>query len=128
MSSKVIFDTAKVAQKIKRSAKLAEKAVADQIIADSREYVPDDGEHSLRDSARVEEIGGETKVMYGGETKVTHNTPYAAYQYYGCYPDGTHAIKNHTTAGTRTLWLEHAKTINNEKWLRVAKNAMKELG
>ncbi len=47
MSSKVIFDTAKVAQRIKRSAKLAERALADQIIADSREYVPDDGEHSL---------------------------------------------------------------------------------
>ena len=127
MSSKVIFDAVKVAQSIKKCAKLAEKAVADQIIADSRQYVPDDGEHSLRNSARVEEIGGGTQVTYGG-TQVTHNTPYAAYQYYGCYPDGSHAVKNHTTAGTRTLWLEHSKTINNEKWLKVAKNAMKELG
>ena len=120
MSSKVIFDAAKVAQKIKRSAKLAEKAVADQIIADSREYVPDDGEHSLRDSARVEEIGG--------ETKVTYNTPYAAYQYYGCYPDGTHVITQHTTVGTRTQWLEYAKSLYNDKWLRVGQNAFKELG
>lgn len=120
MSSKVIFDTAKVAQRIKRSAKLAEQALAYQIIADSRQYVPDDGEHSLLKSARVEDIGG--------GTQVTYNTPYAAYQYYGCYPDGSHTVKNHTTAGTRTLWLEHSKTINNEKWLRVAKNAMKELG
>lgn len=120
MSSKVIFDVAKVAQRIKRSAKLAEQALADQIIADSREYVPDDGEHSLRDSARIEEIGG--------ETKVTYNTPYAAYQYYGCYPDGTHQVHNHTTAGTVTQWLEHSKTVNHEKWLRVAQNAMKELG
>ena len=120
MASKVIFDAVKVANKIKRCARTAESALAYQIIADSRQYVPDDGEHSLLKSARVEDIGG--------ETKVTYNTPYAAYQYYGCYPDGTHTVKNHTTAGTRTLWLEHAKTINNEKWLRVAKNAMKELG
>jgi hypothetical protein len=119
MSSKVIFDAVKVAQSIKKCAKLAERAVADQIIADSRQYVPDDGEHALRDSARIEEIGG--------GTQVTYNTPYAAYQYYGCYPDGSHTVKNHTTAGTRTLWLEHSKTINNEKWLKVAKNAMKEL-
>ena len=120
MSSKVIFDVVKVAQNIKKGAKLAERAVADQIIADSRQYVPDDGEHALRDSARVEEIGG--------GTKVTYNTPYAAYQYYGCYPDGTHQVKNHTTAGTVTQWCEHSKTVNHEKWLRVAQNAMKELG
>ena len=120
MSSKVIFDAAKVAQKIRRSARLAESALADKIIADSRQYVPDDGEHILRNSADREVIGG--------KTKVTYNTPYAAYQYYGCYPDGSHAVKNHTTAGTMTLWLEHSKTVNNEAWLRVAQNAMKELG
>ena len=119
MSSKVIFDTAKFAAKTKQRKLVAEKAVADQIIADSRQYCPDDGEHILRDSARVEQ---------GESTQVTYNTPYAAYQYYGCYPDGSHQISNHTTAGTTTQWIEHAKAANNDKWQRVAQNAFKELG
>lgn len=120
MASKVIFDAAKVANKIKRCARTAESAVADQIIADSRQYVPADDEGTLRDSARVE--------TNGDGTQVTYNTPYAAYQYYGCYPDGSHVITQHTTAGTRTQWLEYAKSLYNEKWLRVAQNAFKELG
>lgn len=120
MSSKVIFHISAFFAKTTKAKRRAEMAIADQIIADSRQFVPDDDEHTLRDSARIE--------LDGGGTKVTYNTPYAAYQYYGCYPDGSHTVKNHTTAGTRTLWLEHSKTINNEKWLKVAKNAMKELG
>lgn len=120
MSSKVVFDAVKVASKIRKGTKLAEQAVADQIIADSRQFVPMDDEGTLRDSARVEQDGN--------GTQVTYNTPYAAYQYYGCYPDGSHFIKNHTTAGTRTQWLEYAKSLYNAKWLRVAQNAIKELG
>lgn len=120
MASKVIFDAAKVANKIKRCARTAESAVADQIIADSRQFVPADDEGTLRDSARVEQNGE--------GTQVTYNTSYAAYQYYGCYPDGSHVVKQHTTAGTRTQWLEYAKSLFNEKWLRVAQNAFKELG
>lgn len=118
MSSKVYFDTAKFSAKTKQRKLIAEKAIAEQIIADSRQYCPDDGEHILRDSARIEQ--GET-------TQVTYNTPYAAYQYYGCYPDGSHVISNHTTAGTTTQWIEHAKNVNNDKWLRVGQNAFKEL-
>lgn len=120
MSSKVIFDVAKVAGKIHKGSRLAEKAIADQIIADCRQFVPDDGEHILRDSARVE--------TNGTGTQVTYNTPYAAYQYYGCFPDGSRQIKHHTTAGTVTQWLEHGKTLFNQKWLRVGQNAFKELG
>lgn len=120
MSSKVVFNVQEFASKVKKGARNAENAIADQIIADCRQFVPDDGEHSLRDSARIEHTGD--------GTQVTYNTPYAAYQYYGCYPDGTHQIRNHTTAGTRTQWIEFAKTINAEKWRRVGQNAIKELG
>lgn len=119
MSSKVIFDAAKVAGKIKRCARTAENAVADQMISDCRQFVPDDEEHILRDSARVEHADG--------GAQVTYNTDYAAYQYYGCYPDGSHVIKQHTTAGTRTQWIEYAKSLYNAQWLRVAQNAFKEL-
>lgn len=119
MSSKVVFDTAAFSRKVSRNSRLAEKAIADQIIADCRQFVPDDGEHALRDSARVEQ---------GEHTQVTYNTPYAAYQYYGCYPDGSHQVMNHTTAGTVTQWIEHAKTLFSDKWARVGQNAFKELG
>ena len=119
MSSRVVFDMAQFKSKVKTSSRKAENALADQIIADSRQYCPDDGEHILRDSARVEhENDG---------TQVTYNTPYAAYQYYGCWPDGSHVIRNHTTAGTVTRWIEHAKANNADKWRRVAQNAMREL-
>lgn len=118
MSSRVVFDMASFMGKMHRASQKAENALADQIIADSRALVPKQ-ENTLRDSARIEhENNG---------TQVTYNTPYAAYQYYGCWPDGSHVVKNHTTAGTMTRWIEHAKAANNEKWLRVAQNAMKEL-
>ncbi len=120
MSSKVVFDIAAFIAKVKRGKQIAEKAIAEQIIADSRQFCPSDGENTLRDSARIEQNGE--------GTQVTYNTPYAAYQYYGCYPDGSHQIANHTTAGTTTQWIEHAKSVNADKWLRVGQNAFKELG
>lgn len=120
MSSKVVFDVAKFVTKVKKGKAIAERAIAEQIIADSRQYCPSDGENTLRDSARIEQNGE--------GTQVTYNTPYAAFQYYGCYPDGSHVIKNHTTAGTTTQWIEQAKAVNGDKWLRVGQNAFKELG
>jgi hypothetical protein len=119
MSSRVVFDMGVFKKKMREASQRAENAIADQVIADSRQYCPTDGENTLRDSARVEHEDG--------STQVTYNTPYAAYQYYGCWPDGSHVVKHHTTAGTTTKWIEHAKASNNEKWLRVAKNAMREL-
>lgn len=118
MSSRVIFDVGQVTSKIKKMSRIAENAVAEQIISDSRQYVPKQ-ENTLRDSARIEHEGK--------GTQVTYNTPYAAYQYYGCWPDGSHVIRNHTISGTVTRWIEHAKAANSDKWLRVAQNAMREL-
>lgn len=118
MSARVVFDTAEFKRKVKGASQKAENALADQIIADSRSLVPKD-QNTLRDSARVEHEGG--------GTQVTYNTPYAAYQYYGCWPDGSHVVKNHGTTGTTTKWIEHAKARNAQKWLRVAQNAFREL-
>ena len=117
MSSRVIFDVNQVVNRIKIASRVAENVVAEQIISDSRQYVPKQ-ENTLRDSARIEhENGG---------TQVTYNTPYAAYQYYGCWPDGSHVIRKHTTSGTVTKWIEHAKAHNKDKWLRVAQNAARK--
>ena len=117
--SRVEFDYSAFMGKVKKASRAAENALADQIISDSRQYVPSDGENTLRDSARVEHENNGTQVVY--------ETPYAAYQYYGCWPDGSHVIRNHTTAGTVTRWIEHAKAHNADKWLRVAQNAVRKL-
>ena len=70
MSSRVVFDMAAFKHKLSKASRKAENAVADQIIADCRQYVPKQ-ENTLRDSARIEHDGG--------GTQVTYNTPYAAY-------------------------------------------------
>ena len=116
--SRVIFNYGSFMSKVKKSSLKAENAVADAIIADSRHYVPKQ-ENTLRDSARIEHENNGTQVVY--------ETPYAAYQYYGCWPDGSHVIRNHTTAGTTTKWIEHAKAHNNDKWLRIAQNAVRNM-
>ena len=117
MSSRVVFDYASFRNRVNNASERAMNQVADQIIADCRQYVPKD-QNSLRDSARIEhENNG---------TQVTYNTPYAAYQYYGCWPDGSHQVRNHTTSGTVTKWIEHAKGNNSDKWLRVAQRAFRE--
>ena len=116
--SRVEFDYSAFIGKVKKASRAAENALADQIISDSRQYVPKQ-ENTLRDSARVEHENNGTQVVY--------ETPYAAYQYYGCWPDGSHVIKNHTTTGTVTRWIEHAKAHNADKWLRVAQNAVRKL-
>ena len=116
--SRVEFNVSEFMGKLHRASERAQNAVADQIIADCRQFVPKD-QGILNKMAGIEHEHGGTQVVY--------DTPYAAYQYYGCWPDGSHEIKNHTTAGTTTKWIEHAKAQNNDKWLRVAQNAMREL-
>lgn len=116
--SRVEFNVSEFMGKLHRASERAQNAVADQIISDCHQFVPKD-QNTLRDSARIEHENGGTQVVY--------DTPYAAYQYYGCWPDGSHQIKNHTTSGTTTKWIEHAKAQNKDKWLRVAQNAMREL-
>lgn len=35
---------------------------------------------------------------------ITYESPYAKYQYYGMRQDGSHKVKNYTTAGTGPYW------------------------
>lgn len=36
--------------------------------------------------------------------RITYESPYAAYQYYGEREGGTHKVRNYTTPGTGTYW------------------------
>ena len=91
MGSKVIDTGARA--KIRRAVGALKFAVAEQILSDSTQYIPKQA-GDLRDSGRIE--------VHGADVAVIWDTPYAAYQYYGCWPDGTHQVVNHSTAGTFT--------------------------
>lgn len=119
MGVRVFVDRAALGEKLKRDRKRVEAAVAEQVLSDCTPIVPlaTGGQSgTLRASGRVEEIDG--------KQAVTWNTPYAAYQYYGCWPDGTHQIHDHTTAGTDIQWCEKAKRQHREEWQKVAQNAL----
>lgn len=95
----------------------AAKVLAEQMHSDSLSFVPKE-EGTLRDSFRMEETGDGADLVW--------NTPYALYQWYGCWPDGSHVVSNHTTPGASTAWVDKAKQKCSDTWRKVAENALKE--
>lgn len=95
----------------------AAKMLAEQMHSDSLEYVPKE-ENTLRDSFRMEDVTDGVDLVW--------NTPYALYQWYGCWPDGSHVVRDHTTPGTSTMWVDKAKQKRSEVWKKVAENALRE--
>ena len=85
-------------------------------MSDSRDKIPDDGEHTLRDIGRIERVDT-------GERDLVWSNAYAAYQWYGMRVDGTHVVEHYTTPGTGKAWVDTARTENKEKWDKVAQNA-----
>lgn len=118
MSVVVKTDRKKWAGVVNNAAGKAAYALAEQILADSEQYVPYSGGSSqsagnLRESGKV--VKGDSGTMY-----VVYDTVYALYQWYGIRADGTHAVKNYTTAGTGKQWVEKAKAKNIAKWRDIA--------
>lgn len=116
----VNLDRAHLTARLNRGRDLAGAAVAEAILNDSRPFTPHD-QGTLEDSGRVEKVDG--------EYAVTWNTVYAAYQWYGCWPDGSHVIVNHDrhiNAKATTQWAEAAKQEYGESWRRIAEKKMKE--
>lgn len=115
MSVTVKLDEMGLQSRFEQGRLTAESMVCEQIIADSNQQFTPKQEGTLRDSARPQEHGGHMAAVW--------DTVYAAYQYYGCWPDGSHVIKNHTTAGTTTQWVETARGQYEKDWAQVAQNA-----
>ena len=116
----VTVNRAHLTARMNRGKELACAAVAEAVLNDSRPYTPHD-QGTLEDSGRVEKVDG--------EYAVTWNTVYAAYQWYGCWPDGTHVIKNHDrsiNAKATTQWAEEAKKQYGKSWQQIADKKMKE--
>ena len=122
-SSKVTvsMDRAHLKARMQKAKDLAGYAVASQIQADCRPFTPH-AEGILEASSRVES----TLTAEGKEYSITWNTVYAAYQYYGCWPDKTHVIQHHNTDINKratTLWVEAAKATYGSDWQKVVNRA-----
>lgn len=114
MAVKVNLDRAHLAARMRKGKERCGPFLAEQILGDSRPYTPH-AEGTLEDSARVEKVGD--------DYAVTYNTVYDAYQWYGCWPDGSHVIQNHNTdvnSLATTQWIEAAKKQYGRDWNKVA--------
>ena len=115
MSVIVKTNREKWAQVIGKASETATYALAEQMLQDSEKYVPYSGGSSqsagnLRESGHV--VKGEEKgIMY-----LVWDTVYALYQWFGIRKDGTHPVKNYTTAGTGKLWVEEARRKYGSRW------------
>ena len=110
----VKLDRAHLMAKFKNAKEHCGAYMAEQILGDSVPYTPH-AEGFLETSGKVEKIGE--------DYAVTYNEVYAAYQWYGCWPDGSHVIQNHnrdTNKHATTQWIEAAKKEHRKDWETVA--------
>lgn len=115
MSVTVDLDEAGLSRRMEQGRKLAESMVCEQILGDCNQAFVPKAEGTLRDNSRPEEHDGHMACVW--------DTIYAAYQYYGCWPDGSHKIQNHTTPGTTILWVDAARARYGSDWEKVCRNA-----
>lgn len=121
MSVVVKTDRQKWLGAVNNASDVGAYALAEQMLADSESFVPFSGGSSqsaggLRESGHV--VKGDSGTMY-----LVYDTVYALYQWYGIRADGSHPVKNYTTAGTGKQWVEKAKAQNLEKWQDIAQKA-----
>lgn len=112
-------DRAAWAALVAKAADTAAAALAEQMMNDSLDKVPDDGEHTLRDIGRIEKVDA-------GSRDLVWSNVYAGYQWYGMRIDGTHVVEHYTTAGTGKAWVETARAENQANWNKVAQNGFTE--
>ena len=109
----VKLDRAHLSARMKKGREHAGPILAQQVLDDCRPFTPHD-QGTLEDSGRIEQIGD--------DWAATWTTVYAAYQYYGCWPDGSHQITRHDTsinAQATTQWAEAAHSAYGKDWAEV---------
>lgn len=117
-------DKAKWIGAINQARDVAAYALAEQMLADSEQYVPYSGGSSqsagnLRESGRVEK--GESGRFY-----LVWDTVYALYQWFGVRADGSHRVRKYTTPGTGTQWVDKAKAAKQDSWQKIAQKKFTE--
>jgi hypothetical protein len=118
MSVIVKTNKQKWVNEINKASGVAAYALAEQMLADSEKFVPFSAGSSqsaggLRESGHV--VKGEGGTMY-----LVYDTVYALYQWFGIRADGTHRVKNYTTAGTGRQWVDKAKEQYGDRWRDIA--------
>lgn len=108
-------DRAKWESIVEKAADYAVEGLADQMMSDSLSFIPDDGESLLRDAGKIEKTGK-------GIRHLVWSLVYAGYQWFGVRKDGTHVVRNYTTPGTGTKWVDRAKARFKSAWDKVAQN------
>ena len=103
---------------INKASGVAAYALAEQMLADSEKFVPYSAGSSqsaggLRESGHV--VQGENGTFY-----LVYDTVYALYQWFGVRADGSHRVKNYTTAGTGRQWVDKAKEQYGDRWRDIA--------
>lgn len=103
---------------------VAAYALAEQMLADSENFVPYSGGSSqsaggLRESGKVER--GESGRFY-----LVWDSVYALYQWFGVRADGSHRVHNYTTPGTGTQWVEKARDRYGDRWAEIAQKKFTE--
>ena len=122
----VSINRAHLEARMERAAKKAGYALATQVLTDSNKLAPYSGGSvqsagSLRGSGKVEELPD-------GTFAVSWEGVYIPYQWFGCWPDGSHVIRNHTTPDTHTQWAEVARQRHGKEWGEIVKKSHVEGG
>lgn len=117
----VTMNRAHLSARLKNGRDIAGAALAEQILADCNNTFIPWAEGTLKDSGRVEKLGE--------DHAATWNTVYAAYQYYGCWPDGSHVITQHNTdhhPEASILWCERGRDRYGNDWETLAQKKFTE--
>ena len=124
MSVEIQTDRAKWADAVNSAANVAMYALAEQMLADSEQYVPYSA-GSIQSAGNLRESG---KVEQGssGEFWLVWDSVYALYQWFGMRRDGSHKVHHYTTPGTGKQWVELARASNGQKWQSIAQKAFTE--
>lgn len=56
------------------------------------------------------DVGNLRDIVFIDKNSITYASNYASYQYYGKRKDGSHVVRNYTTAGTGPKWDERMKS------------------
>ena len=122
----VSIDRAHLQARMNRAKEKAGYALAEQILEDSNKLAPYSG-GSIQSAGSLR-ASGKTERLPDGDFAVSWEGVYIPYQWYGCWPDGSHVIRNHTTADTHTQWAEVARQRHGKRWGEIAQKEHVEGG
>ena len=110
---KINTNSTAVKVKVDQGIKMMKIAVVEQLLNYSLPFVPK-ADNTLRDSGFAHSIPEKGLAIW--------DTPYAKYQWYGMWEDGSHVVKNYTTPGTGTMWADKAAKKYRKELNKTAQN------